>query len=225
MLSKFSQPISNDWMHMAPVLTIVVANLKGGSTKTTTAAFVSHALAEAGLSVLAVDADGENESLLSWSEAGEWSIPVIGMPVTDLYRKLPGVVGDRYDAVVIDTPPMKERRGVVASAIRIATHVLVPMAPTGMEYARIPAIRELVDDAGALAADPPELAVVLTRTVSNAASTEVYRQMLTDDGVHVLGPTVGRLERFAQAFGLPITNAATTAYGDIAAELLGVTAQ
>lgn len=210
---------------MAPVLTIVVANLKGGSTKTTTAAFVSHALAEAGLSVLAVDADGENESLLSWSEAGEWSIPVIGMPVTDLYRKLPGVVGDRYDAVVIDTPPMKERRGVVASAVRIATHVLVPMAPTGMEYARIPAIRELVDDAGALAADPPELTVVLTRTVSNAASTEVYRQMLTDDGVHVLGPTVGRLERFAQAFGLPITNAATTAYGDIAAELLGVTAQ
>ena len=210
---------------MAPVLTIVVANLTGGSTTTTTAAFVSHALAEAGLSVLAVDADGENESLLSWSEAGEWSIPVIGMPVTDLYRKLPGVVGDRYDAVVIDTPPMKERRGVVASAIRIATHVLVPMAPTGMEYARIPAIRELVDDAGALAADPPELAVVLTRTVSNAASTEVYRQMLTDDGVHVLGPTVGRLERFAQAFGLPITNAATTAYGDIAAELLGVTAQ
>jgi chromosome partitioning protein len=210
---------------MSPLLTIVVANLKGGSTKTTTAAFISHALAEAGLSLLVVDADGENESLLSWSEAGEWSIPVIGMPVTDLYRKLPGVVGDRYDAVVIDTPPMKERRGVVASAIRIATHVLVPMAPTGMEYARIPAIRELVDDAAALAAEPPQLAVVLTRTVANAASTEVYRQMLTDDGVRVLGPTVGRLERFAQAFGLPITNAATTAYGDIVAELLGVAAQ
>lgn len=210
---------------MSPLLTIIVANLKGGSTKTTTAAFITHALAEAGLSVLAVDADGENESLLSWSEAGEWSIPVIGMPVTDLHRKLPGVVGDRYDAVVIDTPPMKERRGVVASAIRMGTHVLVPMAPTGMEYARVPAIRELVDDAGALAAEPPQLAVVLTRTVSNAASTEVYRQMLTDDGVRVLGPTVGRLERFAQAFGLPIANAATTAYGDIAAELLGVTTQ
>lgn len=205
---------------MSPLLTIVVANLKGGSSKTTTAAFISHALAESGLSVLAVDADGENESLLSWSEAGEWSIPVIGMPVSDLHRKLPGVVGDRYDAVVIDTPPMKERRGVVASAIRMATHVLVPMAPTGMEYARVPAIRELVDDAGALAAEPPQLAVVLTRTVSNAASTEVYRQMLVDDGVHVLGSTVGRLERFAQAFGLPIINAATTAYGDIAAELL-----
>ncbi|MCB0930401.1 MAG: ParA family protein [Mycobacterium sp.] len=208
---------------MAPVLTIVVANLKGGSTKTTTAAYISHALAEASLSVLAVDADGENESLLSWSEAGEWDIPVIGMPVSDLHRKLPGVVGDRYDAVVIDTPPMKERRGVVASAIRLATHVLVPMAPTGMEYARVPAIRELVGDAAALAPNPAELAVVLTRTVPNAASTGVYRQMLTDDGVRVLGPTVGRLERYAQAFGLPISKAAATAYGDIAAELLGVT--
>lgn len=208
-----------------PALTIVVANLKGGSTKTTTAAFVLHALAEAGLPALGVDADGENESLLAWSEAGEWSIPVIGMPVADLHRKLPGVVGDRYDAVVIDTPPMKERRGVVASAIRIATHVLVPMAPTGMEYARIPAIRELVEEAGALAVTPPQLAVVLTRTVSNAASTDVYRQMLTDDGVRVLQPTVGRLERYAQAFGLPITNAASTAYGDIAEELTSIGVQ
>lgn len=208
-----------------PALAIVVANLKGGSTKTTTAAFVLHALAEAGLLALGVDADGENESLLAWSEAGEWSIPVIGMPVADLHRKLPGVVGDRYDAVVIDTPPMKERRGVVTSAIRIATHVLVPMAPTGMEYARIPAIRELVEEAGAIAVTPPQLAVVLTRTVSNAASTDVYRQMLTDDGVRVLQPTVGRLERYAQAFGLPITNAASTAYGDIADELTSIGVQ
>jgi len=210
---------------MSPPLTLVVANLKGGSTKTTTAAFVMHAMTENGLSVLGVDADGENESLLTWSDAGAWSLPVIGMPVTDLHRKLPGIVGERYDAVVIDTPPMTERRGVVASAIRLATHVLVPLAPTGMEYARLAAIREVVDDAAALApGDPPQLAVVLTRTVPRAASTDVYRQMLTDDGVRVLGPTVGRLERYAQAFGLPIINAAATAYGDIAAELVDANA-
>lgn len=118
---------------MSPAITIAVANLKGGSTKTTSAAYALHALEEAGLPAIGVDADGENESLLSWSEAGEWSIPVIGMPVADLHRKLPGIVDDRYDAVVIDTPPMKERLGVVASAIRLATHILVPMAPTGIE--------------------------------------------------------------------------------------------
>lgn len=207
-------------------LTIVVANLKGGSTKTTTAAFMLHALAEAGLSALGVDADGENESLLSWSEAGGWSVPVIGLPVTDLHRKLPGIAGDRYDAVVIDTPPMKERRGVVGSAIRLATHVVVPMAPTGMEYARLPAIRELVEDSAAMIDDtPPALCVVFTRTVSNAASTTAYRELVAGDGVRVLGPTVARLERFAQAYGSPIVDAAGTAYGEIVAELLAPDAQ
>lgn len=207
-------------------LTIVVANLKGGSTKTTTAAFMLHALAEAGLSALGVDADGENESLLSWSEAGGWSVPVIGLPVTDLHRKLPGIAGDRYDTVVIDTPPMKERRGVVGSAIRLATHVVVPMAPTGMEYARLPAIRELVEDSAALVDDtPPALCVVFTRTVSNAASTTAYRELVAGDGVRVLGPTVARLERFAQAYGSPIVDAAGTAYGEIVAELLAPDAQ
>lgn len=201
-------------------LTIVVANLKGGSTKTTSAAFILHALQESGLPAIGVDADGENESLLRWSEAGEWTIPVIGLPVNDLHRKLPGIVGDRYSAVVIDTPPMRERLGVVASALRLSTHVLVPMAPTGMEYSRLPAIREVLEDATALHGGPPaELAVVFTR-VPNAASTEVYRQIIRDDGVRVLTPTVGRLERYAQAYGLPITNATATAYGDILAELL-----
>ena len=203
------------------MLTIAVANLKGGSTKTTSSAFVLHALQQAGLEVIGVDADGENESLLAWSEAGQWTIPVIGMPVNDLHRKLPGITGDRYDAVVIDTPPMKERKGVVVSALRLASHVLVPMAPTGMEYSRLSAIRDVCEDVAALReGTPAELAVVLTRTVPNAASTDVYRQLIRDDGVRVLGPTIGRLERFAQAYGLPIENAAATAYGDIVAELL-----
>ena len=155
-------------------LTIVVANLKGGSTKTTSAAFVLHALQEAGLTAIGVDADGENESLLRWSEAGEWTIPVIGLPVNDLHRKLPGIVGDRYDAVVVDTPPMKERLGVVASAIRLATHVLVPMAPTGIEYE--PASRP-----SAKSSTTPQRCAPGRRpsspwfhpTVPNAASTEV----------------------------------------------------
>ena len=37
---------------MPAVLTIVVANLKGGSTKTTTTAFVMHALAEGAIRAL-----------------------------------------------------------------------------------------------------------------------------------------------------------------------------
>lgn len=205
---------------------IAVVNLKGGSTKTTTAAFMAHVLYESGLLVLGVDADAENESLLSWSEQASFPFPVIGLPVRDLHRQLPGIAGDRYDAVVIDTPPMKESRGIVLSAARMADHVVVPMAPTSMEYNRLPAVKRLLDDAADLRPDGarPPTSVLFTRTVPNASSTEVYRQAITEDGYRVLPGEVRRLEQMAQAFGNPITGASSTAYGDAVAAILGVNA-
>lgn len=203
------------------MLTLAVLNLKGGSSKTTTAAYMAHALHETGLRVLGVDADGENQSLIHWHQAAQWPFPVIGMPVANLHKSLPGVAEGKYDAVVIDTPPMKEHRGIVLSAARLATHVVCPAAPTPMEYERLPAVRSLLDDATDLRDDDgPQLAVLFTRTVANAASTEVYREILEEDGVRVLRPTVGRLERYAQAYGRPIINATNTAYGDALDELL-----
>jgi chromosome partitioning protein len=208
------------------MITVAVVNLKGGTGKTTTAAFLLHVMHEMGLSVLGVDADGENESLASWQAQADWPIPVVSMAVPNLHKQLPGVVGDRYDAVGIDTPPMTDHRGVVLSAARIATHVVVPMAPTSIEYQRLGPVRQLLDDAADLRPDgrPPVMAVLLTRTVTNAASTTVYRDQITDDGVTVLKATVARLERYAQAFGDPITNASATAYGDAMNELLDLEA-
>lgn len=203
------------------MITIAVVNLKGGSGKTTTSAFLLHALAEAGMRVLGVDADGENESLAGWQAAGDWTVPVVGMAVPNLHKQLPGVVGDAYDAVVIDTPPMREQRGVVLSAARLADHVLIPTAPTPMEFDRLGAVRSLLVDAGDLRTGPAcHASVLLTRCVPNAASTTVYRRLITDDGWTVLRSQVNRLERYAQAYGDPITGAANTAYGDAVGELL-----
>lgn len=202
------------------MLVITLANLKGGSTKTTSAAFIAHALHESGLRVLAVDADGENESLVSWSEAVSWPFPVIGMPVRNLHQQLPGVAGDQYDAVVIDTPPLKESRGIVMSAARLSTHIICPMAPSTMEYKRLKAMADLLADVSDIRDTPPVFAVLLTRTNSSAASPKVFRELIEEDGFHVLKPTVARLEKFAQAYGNPVVNAANTAYGDALEELL-----
>lgn len=207
---------------MSAQIVIAVVNLKGGSTKTTTAAHLGSALHEADLRVLGVDADGENQHLAAWQTAGNWPWSVVGMAVPNLHKQLPGVVGDRYDVVVIDTPPMKEHRGVVLSAVRLATHVVVPLAPTGIEYQQLPAVQSLINDAADLRPDgsKPVVAVLLTRCVPGASSTGTYRDLITGDGFTVLKAQVNRLERFAQAFGDPIVDAAKTAYGDAADELL-----
>nr|WP_236916720.1 ParA family protein [Couchioplanes caeruleus]BAS19003.1 putative chromosome partitioning protein [Couchioplanes caeruleus subsp. azureus] len=112
------------------MLTIAVANLKGGVTKTTSVGFICAALHEAGMRVLGVDADGENKSLQAWQANADLPWPVVGMAVPNLHKTLPGVAGDLYDVAVIDTPPMEAQKGTVVSALRVATHLVVPMAPT-----------------------------------------------------------------------------------------------
>jgi chromosome partitioning protein len=202
------------------LLIIVVLNLKGGSTKTTSAAWILAVLHEAGLNVLGVDADPENESLISWSELAEWPFPVISMPVANLHRQLPGVIKPDVDVVVIDTPPMKEQRRIVKSAAKLATHIVCTMAPTSMEYSRLPAVLELVAEVGDEVEEAPEFAVLLTRTVANAASTNAYRDLIRGEGVRVLHPSIPRLEQYAQSYGEPIVNAQSSAYGDVVNDLL-----
>lgn len=202
--------------------TVVVTNLKGGTSKTTSAAFIAHALTERGRSVLVVDADPQG-SALRWSEDADWTIPVIRLDSPKLHRTLPGVAGDRYDAIVIDTPPNDE--GIVGAALRVATHVVIPMAPTPAEYERLPNVGELIESVAPFRNDDPVTAVLLTRAIANAASTRAYRELVRDDGFHVLRTEVRRLERFSQSMGAPVDRANASAYGDAVDELLTLAPQ
>lgn len=199
---------------------VTVANLKGGSAKTTTAACLAAAWHAAGLSVLGVDADPQG-SLLRWSEAAGWPMAVIGLPVRTLHTQLAGLSAT-HDVVVIDTPPLESQSGIVASAMRAADLVLIPTAPTPIEVERLTAVRQALDDVGPLRPDsrPPAAAVLLTRTVAQAASTGVWRTALAEDGWHVLAAQVPRLEALAQAYGDAVPAAGP--YGVVAAELLDV---
>lgn len=195
---------------------LVVANLKGGTKKTTSAAFLAHVLAELGRSVHCIDGDGENESLAQWASLGEWSIPVT--VAHDPHEHVPALLASGVDDVVIDTPPMREARRTVASALRVATHVLVPVAPSTIEADRVNVVRDFVRKT--VPRDAPDTAVVLVGTIPHAASTTVMRDYLTAAGHRVLTTVVPRRERFAQAFPGPINRAASGPYADVLGELL-----
>lgn len=201
---------------------LTVSNLKGGSSKTTTAAFLAHALAEQGLDVVIVDADPQ-ASISRWAEYGDWKIPVRGMAVPRLH--VPSVGVDREaagaDVVVIDTPPTEKEKGIAESAIKAATHVVVPVAPTSMEIDRMAPIRELIDDVAELGrhAAPPVSVAMFTRTHPRALATSEYRDLLVEAGWNVLRSQVGTLQRYAQAFGGPVEDALNSSYGDALLEL------
>jgi chromosome partitioning protein len=204
---------------MTRVLT--AANLKGGTTKTTSVAFLAHALAERGHKTIVIDADPQG-SALRWQGLAGWPVPVMGLASTTLHRQLWGVVDPaRFDLVIIDTPPLEERDGIVASALRISTDVIVPMAPTMMELDRISPVWKAVESAAGHRDDDPTLCVLLTRVVPRASSTDAVRGALSDQGRHVLTTTIPRRESYAQAFGVPIPPG-DEPYGQAAQELLNL---
>jgi chromosome partitioning protein len=205
------------------VITLAVVNLKGGTTKTTTAVHLAHALHERGRSVVLVDGDPQG-SAMRWCELAPEPFPfrVMGLATRTLHAQLPDLVRSRFDAVVIDTPPLEEQAGIVHSALRVATLALCPMAPTPIEYDRLEKIRAATADVASLRADgePVPLAVLLTRTVAQAASTATWREQIEADGIWCLKAHVGRLERFSQAYGDNLSRvSSTTAYGDALTEL------
>jgi chromosome partitioning protein len=200
---------------------ITVTNLKGGSAKTTSTAYLAHAFAAQGKSVLIIDADPQGSSL-RWSEQGEWEIPTISMPVKNLHTRLAGIVPPSIDIVIIDTPPLDEQAGIVYSALRAADTIIVTMAPTMLEFERLPDVWAAIDEMEVLRDTPPAVAVLLNRTITNANSTPMFRDLITDSGRKVLTTTIPRREPIAQAFAAPVTDLGK--YADAAREIdaLGV---
>lgn len=194
---------------------------KGGAGKTTAAAHIAHAEHERGRRVFAVDADPQG-SLFEWHQRAGFPFPAVTLPTDQLDRQLAGMVAGQYDTIVIDTPGRADGRAVAVSAIRAATHVLIPVAPTGIEIRELRVVRRMLVEAtrGRAVDALPEVGVLFVRVVAGAGSTAGFRAGIEADAWPVLRPEVRRLERFAQAFPHPITGACQTGYGDAVTELL-----
>jgi chromosome partitioning protein len=119
---------------------VVVANVKGGVGKTTTAVYLSSAAARRGLSpVVLVDADRQ-------ASAAEWleERPVDGVSVVEapseriLVRAL-----SRNDAVaVLDAPPGDAR--LLQAAVDAADVVVIPTRAGGVEFSPVELTLEMI---------------------------------------------------------------------------------
>lgn len=201
---------------------VTVTNLKGGSGKSTTAGLLAHAWADAGRRVIAVDADPQG-TLTRWAQDAEWTIPVFGLATNRLHVELPGIVSaDRYDVAVIDTPPLELQRGIVYSAMRAATDVVVTLAPTASEWDVLPKVWDALDEVEPVRADPVLASVLWNRVRTGTTSATVYREMLDESGRYSCRSVIPLAERYAQAIGAPVTlRAEDTAVTDAAAEIAG----
>jgi chromosome partitioning protein len=183
---------------------VCVTNLKGGSGKSTSTGLLLHAWAQLGYRVVGVDADPQ-ATLTRWSDDAEWSIPVFGLAKPSLHRDLPGIISaDRFDVVVIDTPPLEQERGIVWSAMRAATDVIVTLAPTASEWDALPRVWTALEDVDALRDRPAPVSVLWNRVRAGTTSAKVYREQLAESGHYCLRTYIPLAERYAQAVGAPV---------------------
>lgn len=152
---------------MTTGLIVAVANLKAGTSKTTTCMFLSAALQFLGVETLLIDAD-KGDSATRWAEdAGDLPFTVTTMHTQQIYHQATSVIRhSRYGAVVIDCPQLEDHRGITIPALRLATDVLVPLAPNWIETDRTAMVAKELDDVDTLRPDGPARRwALLTRTV------------------------------------------------------------
>lgn len=123
---------------------VVIAALKGGVGKTTTAVYLAASALTGRRAVTLVDADPQ-ASAAEWHERAEdpslEPLDLVEAPTERLLaRALDRIDGD--DVAVVDTPPGDER--ILTRALGLADVVVIPTRVGGVETARVEAVIDLL---------------------------------------------------------------------------------
>ncbi|PAU74063.1 cobyrinic acid a,c-diamide synthase [Halomonas salipaludis] len=175
---------------------IGVLNQKGGVGKTTLSVNLAAALARTGKRVLLIDADPQG-SALDWAAAREENplFAVVGLPKPSIHKELP-VVGEGYDAIVIDGPPRVT--DLARSAIMASDVVLVPVQPSPYDIWAADEVVKLIQEASVFK-ESLKSVFVINRKIINTAIGRDVREALEAYELPTLEASVVQRVVFAEA--------------------------
>lgn len=160
---------------------------KGGSGKTTLAVHVAVAAQQAGKRVAILDLDPQGSALGWYRSRGLDATPLtVAVPDSQLKRAIEGAEADGFDLVVVDSPP--HAAPVAARIVAAADLVVVPVRPSPMDVAALPATVQLIGSRPSV--------FVLSSCPPRAPEIEETRQLLGQYKRPVFGPITERRPYF-----------------------------
>lgn len=173
---------------------VSVVNLKGGVGKTTTALYFAEAAKEEGHSPVVIDADLE-KSALEWSQAGDLRFAVVAAEKDALARQA-RLLEKEGQIVIIDTPP--NNRETLWAASAVANHIVVPVAPTGVDVNRLRATLEVLLDVEAIKGNL-DTSILFTRWDKRKRLAREAEELLSN--FPLLAARIRSLTRYEDGFG------------------------
>lgn len=189
-------------------MNITVGGLKGGIGKTTTAMFLSAALANLGRRVLLIDADPQSQSAYDWFVVA-WDAKE-QMPFTILPWATPNLAsvvrqrmgtGD-YDDVVIDTGG--ETAAMFRAALSVAPELIVPSRANAIDLRRLPPTFEAAGEVQDITGVPVYARVLLVAVNPSAGDEAAAREMLTAGQIPTFDTRVRHGVLYPRSFGTRI---------------------
>lgn len=165
---------------------------KGGAGATTMALNLGHALALDGARVLYIDADPQGTAS-DWLAARGDDAPspfrLVQMARPVLHKEM-GELRRGYDAVVIDGPP--RNADIIRSAIAAASHVIIPVQPSGADLWAARSVVDLIGQAQVFN-EALRAAFALSRVIGGTVLGRDFAATLDEYGLPHLPGTMQRV--------------------------------
>ena len=174
---------------------LALVSLKGGVGKTTSAMHLAAVMASEGKAVTVIDADDEQSALRWASYAGKLPFRVIPADRDGMAQQV-RAEQRAGEEIVIDTPP--NSRELLTRASIVATHVVVPVLPTGLDIDRMMPTLRLLRDAQA-SKEGLDVGILFTHWDSRKSLASEALEALKE--YPVFATKIRDLTRYEQAFG------------------------